>query len=357
LYKLPNQTALDTRVREADKVKNELDRKIHEEYRAIPAVVNTEKEIKDLGDKINAITAKIRENAHCVKLNEEIRACDQERGKTDGEIRESAKLKAISARMEAANAEKTKAEEAIKQLPELKKLADSLEKEKDNQKKREIQNEYNRLLTARRSSDPEWQTAEVKARQLSSWSNDTLRSESEAHPGRIKLESRSRQLREDLNELNANLLESHPEYSKLQATRSAKQASLGAKRKPIEERIRSSAAYKKAEEARMAARKAMDDARKRIAEAKTADVAKLDAQIQKLGKEARDIRENALKSAGLGGRNPYPGINEAKMKKMQESLKYHGSADWDYGISGDGSEGESQLPEKTKRWLLRVRGY
>ena len=66
----------------------------------------------DLNDKINAIAKQIRENAQCVKLNEEIRACDQRRGKIDGEIRESAKLKPISAKIEAASAAKVKAEEA-----------------------------------------------------------------------------------------------------------------------------------------------------------------------------------------------------------------------------------------------------
>jgi hypothetical protein len=45
------------------------------------------------------------------------------------------------------------------------------------------------------------------------------------------------------------------------------------------------------------------------------------------------------------------------MKKEQESLKYHRSADWDYRITGDGGQGESELPEKTKKWLLDVRGY
>lgn len=353
----PNQDALNARIKEADKAKSDLDRKIHDEYRAIPAVAQTEKEIKDLNDKINAITKQVGKNARYVKLNEEIRACDQRRGQIDGEIREIAKLKAISVKVEAASAAKLKAEEIIKQLPELRKLADSLENEKDNQKKREIQAEYKRLLAARRSSDPAWQIAEVKARQLGTLFNDTLRDESAAHAGRIKLEQQSLQLRESLNELNTKLLNSHPEYSKLNAARSAKQQALSANRKPIEDRIRSSAAYKKAEEARLAARKIMADARERIAEAKSAEAANFDARIQKFNKEAQALRNNALKSAGLGGINPYPGMSEAKAKKEQESLKYHGSADWDYAISGDGGQGEGELPEKTKKWLLRVRGY
>jgi len=236
----------------------------------------------------------------------------------------------------------------------LKKLADSLENEKDAQKKREIQAEYNRLLSARRSTDPAWQTAEGKARQLSSLFNSTLRTESASHAGRIKLEQQSRQLRESLSELNTKLLNSHPEYSKLIAARSAKQAPLSAKRKAIEDRIRSSAAYKKAEEARTAARKALDDARKRIAEAKSEEAAKFDSQIQKFSKQARAIREEALKRAGVAGMNPHPGQNEAQMIDTQQNLKYHTTADWDYRIKG---EKEGELPAKTKKWLMRVRGY
>jgi len=361
LYKLPNQEALDNRIREADKARNDLERKINEEYKALPEVATIEKQIGELNKKINEINAeinaKVRENAQVAKLNEQIRALDQQRGKIDAEVRESPKLKAISAKMEAAAAEKTEAEEKVKNLPEIKKMADATEKETDGQKKRELQNEYNRLLGAKRLSDPVWQTAEVKARQLSTLFNETLRTASESHPSRKKLNAERSQLQNKLNKLNSQLASSNSQSTKLQAERSAKQAVLNSKRKAIEERIRTSAAYKKAEEARTAARKAMDDARKKLAEAKAPEAAKFDAQVQKLSKEAHSIREDALKKAGLAGGNPYPGMNEAKLKAAKDSLKYYKTANWSHAIQGDSSEGESNLPEKTKKWLLRVRGY
>ncbi len=357
LHKLANQAELDNRVREADKARNELERKIHDEYRALPAVAKAEQEIKELSDKINAIANKVRENAAYVKLGEEIKACEQRRGAIDGQVRESPKLKAIAAQTTAANEARAKGEEKIKQIAELVKLAEAVEKEKDNQKKRELQDKYNRLLAARRSSNPELQTADIKIRALGNLYNETLRNETQVHPERIKLESQARQLREKQGDLNSKLLKSHPERSKLEAARSAKQATLGAMRKPIEERIRNSAAYKNAEAARVAARKAIDDARKRIVEQKAGEVAKLDTRIAQLHKEAQNLRDNALKIAGLSGSNPHPGRNAATLQKLQQSQKYHTTADWDYSINGDGGQGESALPEKTKKWLLRVRGY
>jgi len=306
LYKVANLAELETRVRDADKAKNDLERKIHDEYRALPGTVKNEQEIKGLSEEIDGIARRIRESSQYVKLTEEIKACEQKRGQVDGEVRNSPKLKAISAKTEAANEAKAKIEERIKHLPELKKLAQLSEKEEDNQKKRELQDEYNRLLGVRKSSDPQWQKAGIAIRDLGNLYNETLRNETEVHAGRIELESRLRRLREDLKTLNARLLESHPEYSKLLASRSAKQQALGEKRKQIEQRIRSSVSYKNAEAARVAARKAIDDQRKRIVEAKSADAAKLDARIAKLHEQSQVVRNNALKSAGLLGRNPYP---------------------------------------------------
>jgi len=310
-----------------------------------------------LSEKIDAVTRQIRESSEYVKLAGEIKTCEQQRGQVDREVRKSPKLKAISAKTEAANGAKAKIEERIKQVAELKKLAELSEKEEDHQKKRKLLDKYNRLLGARKSSDPEWQKAEVAIRELGSLYNETLRNETEAHAGRIKLESRLRRLRENLSALNTKPLQSHPEYSKLQASRSAKQGVLGARRKQIEQRVRSSADYKNAEAARVAARKAIDDERKRIVEAKSAEVAKLDARIQKRHEESQVLRNNALKGARLLGGNPYPGRNAAKLKDLQQSLKYHTTADWDYRIRDDGNRGESDVPPKLKKWLLRVRGY
>jgi hypothetical protein len=44
-------------------------------------------------------------------------------------------------------------------------------------------------------------------------------------------------------------------------------------------------------------------------------------------------------------------------EELQQSLKYHTTADWDYTIVDDGGRGESDIPAKLKKWLLRVRGY
>ena len=44
-------------------------------------------------------------------------------------------------------------------------------------------------------------------------------------------------------------------------------------------------------------------------------------------------------------------------EELQQSLKYHTTADWDYTIVDDGGRPESDIPPKLKKWLLRVRGY
>jgi len=79
-----------------------------------------------------------------------------------------------------------------------------------------------------------------------------------------------------------------------------------------------------------------------------------EARIEALRKQAQTVRDNALKSAGVLGRNPYLGGNAAKLHEFQRSLKYHTTADWDYRIQG---EKEGKIPPKAKKWLLRVRGY
>jgi len=96
---------------------------------------------------------------------------------------------------------------------------------------------------------------------------------------------------------------------------------------------------------------------RKVQQDKTMDAAKRNARIKKLQKESQAIRKNALKSAGLFGRNPYLGKSAARLYEFQKSLKYHTTADWDYRIQGEGSRGESSIPPKSKKWLLRVRGY
>ncbi|MDE0827385.1 MAG: hypothetical protein OSA48_11355, partial [Akkermansiaceae bacterium] len=60
------------------------------------------------------------------------------------------------------------------------------------------------------------------------------------------------------------------------------------------------------------------------------------------------------KKAGLSGANPYLGQKAADLFHFQKSLKYHTSADWDYRTK---AEKEGEIPAKTKKWLMRVRGY
>jgi len=354
LHKVTDTAELEARARTADEAKNKLERKIHEDYQALPERAEIEKEIGELGKKIDDIARRVRERSEYVKLTEEIQACEQRRGQVDGEARESPKLKAISAKTEAANEAKAKIEDRIAKLPELAELADSAEKEEDGQKKRELQDRYNRLLAARQSSDPEWQKTEIVIRDLRNLYNETLRRETETHAGRIKLDSQIQRLHRKRNTLNTKLLESDPEYSRLQATRSEKQSHLAAKRRQIEERIRSSAAYKNAEARRVAARKAIEDHKKRTIDGKRTEIEKLDARIQELNKEAQVLRENTLKEAGLSGRNPYPGRTEAKLLEAQLNLVYHGAADWENRTP---EEVDGTAPPKLKKWFKEVRGY
>jgi len=93
---------------------------------------------------------------------------------------------------------------------------------------------------------------------------------------------------------------------------------------------------------------------RRLQREKTNDVAKRDAQVDRLQKEAQALREKVMKSAGLSGRNPYLGQSAAKLYQFHQSLKYYTTADWDYRIQG---EKEGTIPPKAKKWLLRVRGY
>ena len=354
LRKVTDLAELEARASAADEAKNKLEGKIHADYQALPQRADIEREIGELGKKIDDVARRVRESDEYLKLTEEIQAREKQRGQIAGEVRESPRLKAISAKTEAANKANAKAEERIKQLPELEQLADSVEKEEDGQKKQALQDKYNRLHEARQSVDPEWQKTQLVVRDLRNLHNQTLRRETETHAGRIRLESQIRRLQKNRSTLNTKLLESDPEYSKLQATRSQQQSALAAKRRHIEERIRSSAAYKNAEAQRLAARQAIDDHKKRAVEAKSAEVAKLNARIAALHKEAQILRENALKKARLSGSNPYPGRAEAKRQEAQLNLIYHDTADWENRTP---EEVNGTAPPKLKKWLKEVRGY
>ncbi len=87
---------------------------------------------------------------------------------------------------------------------------------------------------------------------------------------------------------------------------------------------------------------------------KSIDADERSARMDKLRSAAAVVRENALKSAGLSGPNPYLGKQAADLVHFQRSLKYHTTADWDYRTK---AERAGELPAKTKKWLQSVRGY
>jgi type II secretory pathway pseudopilin PulG len=103
-----------------------------------------------------------------------------------------------------------------------------------------------------------------------------------------------------------------------------------------------------------AARKALEDERKRLEQAKTNQVAQIAASIEKLQQEAKTLLDHAFEKAGVSGRNPYPGSDAAQLRDFQQNLKYHTTANWDYQTR---EEAQGALTPTMKRWLLRVRGY
>jgi len=354
LRKVASLDKLEARAREAEKQKNALDRKIHDEFGALPETGKAEREIKELREKIDGITRQIRRTSEVVKLTEDIRNCEKQRGEVEREVRESPRLKAISAEAGAADEEKRKAEDRIRQLPELKKAMELHQQEKDNQKKRELLDRYNRLFEARKMSDPGWQKAEIARKRLMDRYHETLRNEHEAHPGRIRTDRQLERLREKLSALSARLRKSHPELSGLEKSLRAKQGALGSRRKQFEQRARAGDDYKKAEAARAAARKAVEDARKRVEPGKNKELEKLAARIEELQRESEALRDRTLRSAHLSGRNPYPGRDAARIKDFQENLVYHTTADWEDRTP---EEVAGKAPPKMKEWLIRVRGY
>ena len=106
--------------------------------------------------------------------------------------------------------------------------------------------------------------------------------------------------------------------------------------------------------AKTAARKAIEDERKRLAQATGKAFAEITARIEKLQKESNTLRDDALRSARLLGPNPYPGSDAARLKDFQQKLKHHTTADWDYRVP---EEVSGKAPPKMKKWLERVRGY
>jgi hypothetical protein len=351
---------LETASRKTDQAKQAIDRKIHDELRKLTQTQDTEAEkaIKALNEKIKAITNELRNNVERKKVEEEIRTCEKKRREVDTNARESSKLKEMSTKADSADKKKLEAEEKVKELPGLKKLLAQAEKEKDDKKKRELRDKYNRLLTAKRASDPECQKAGVASRRIRRTLQEAQRREFENHPGRKQVAREFNRLRKKLDALTTRLRESHPELSKLQTSVRAKQAAMHKARKQIEDRLRKKAAgdIKKADTARTAARQTIADERKRLEEKRKngKEFAEITARIGKLYKESNTLRNDALRSAGLLGRNPHPGADAARIKGFQQKMKYHTTADWDHRVP---EEVNDKVPPKLKKWLKDVRGY
>ena len=107
----------------------------------------------------------------------------------------------------------------------------------------------------------------------------------------------------------------------------------------------------------LAARKAVEDAKKRIQEDKSEEAAKLTAGIEELQKESRVLWDNTMKSARVLGANPYPGSNAAKMNELRKGFVYHTTAAWNDRILSDGRRPEDEAPQKMRECLKKVRGY
>ena len=178
-------------------------------------------------------------------------------------------------------------------------------------------------------------------------------------PGVKETEKEIRELRQKLNALRKKNKKSNPELVGLEKTIAAKQADVKNKRADFEKQYRASRArdYKTADANRAAARKAIDDERKRLVEATKPQAARIDAQIAKLQKQAAAIWNKGLQDAGLAGRNPYPGAEVAKQQEMRRRYEWRATADWSGKIMGDQGQSEDEGLVKMNKWLKRVRGY
>ncbi|MDP6634546.1 MAG: DUF6055 domain-containing protein [Phycisphaerae bacterium] len=351
--------SVEDRAKQAADDKRALDRKMQAEYKALPERTKTEKEIQELRKKIDTIRREIRESEKCVKINNEIKTCQTRRREIETEIRQSPKIKAMDAKRAAAGEARKKAEEAIAQLPEIRKLKELADKEKDNKKRRALQDRHRRLAESKKRSDPKWQEANRSQQDLSNSSRKLLQTEINSNPERKKMEMRIGRLHKDLRDTTSKLEKSHPQLGGLNQSVKDKQDALNAKRKAIENRHRSADAYKQAETNRLAAEKAVretrDEDRKRIEQSK--EVKDLDARIARLNTEAGSVRNAALKRAGVFGANPYPGSRAAEAQAERRRFTYRTTADWSHDVLGDNRGGESTAPKKMIRWLKSVRGF
>jgi len=283
---------LDARVKELAKEKRDLDEKARDAFRALPSTVKAEQEIKELKPKAAVLTSRIRQDSAYTKLAEKIQTCEQQRREMEAEVRNSAAFKALSVQLDAARDQKQKAEQRAGE----KKL-----------------------------SDPAWQRADIAQRRLENQRRTLERTERGNHVGLARKNSEHRRLKAELNDLSTELKDRHPELSKLERSLRKMQDALSAARRQHEKTQREQDAYMQIDAAYVAAGKALADKKKQL-----------------------------LREAGISGRNPFSKDDAVRMKTFQQSLNYHGMADWDHRTK---EEVSGAVPPKMKEWLLRVRGF
>jgi hypothetical protein len=354
LYKATPRAQLEKRARDTQQLKRTLDQKIRNAFRSLPDTIKAEKVIKELRPPVDAIYRQISQNSENVKIAQDIKALDARRREIEKAIQESPRLKLLTTKAHAASDAMRLAEERFAQLPDLKKITESLGQEKDNAKKRKLQNEYGRLLSAMRASDPAWQKAQVARRRIENQQREFLRNELGTNTDLVKTKNVIKRLKEKQRALTKRLRESNRELPKLQEVVRSKQEAFSAKRRRYveAETVRSKNDYAKVADTYVVAKKAVEDEKRRFAQSK--EVVALAARVEILRKEQDSVRDNALKRANFFGRNPYPSSSAARMWNFQTNLKYHTSANWDERTP---EEVQDRVTPTQKRWLLRVRGY
>ena len=101
LYRTEQLEAIQARVRKAEQDRRTIDRKSHERFKALPGTVQTERDIKAMREKIDAMERRTEQNAEYVRLAKSIRAKQEalqaERRRIEAEGRASAAYKKAEA--------------------------------------------------------------------------------------------------------------------------------------------------------------------------------------------------------------------------------------------------------------------
>ena len=335
-------------------MKSSIDRKIQEAFKALPDTGNAEKEISELRPKLELLNRELVNNSVYVKTNDAIKLLLQKTRDFENEIQDSPRLAAMRVKVEIFQEKMRLIEEKVAQRPAITDLKDSIEKQYDEKKKKELHARYLELLKTERVIDPAWQTAFIASQRTERQHQELLRREVQAHTGRAKANDRIAKLREEQKALLMRLKASNRELAELEEVVRGKQEALNLQRQEFErtEKVRLKARYTKAAETLAAARKAVDDQRKRLDQ--SAQMTELLSRIDSLKKEKSVLRIKFLKDAKLAGRNPYPGADAAKLWNFQQNMVYHKSADWNDRTK---EEVADKVTPRLKEWLLRVRGY